>query len=87
MKPSEISSGFSQTPQRKLEFPVDDKAEPPISMEEAHAAGSALCPRHGGLIGQRGDKEGMVFLCTDCWMYWRYSKQPSRFLKPLNYRS
>ena len=80
MKPSEIGSGPSGLPQRKLNFPVDDKAEPPISIEEAIAAGGALCPRHGGLIGQRGDKEGMVFLCTDCGKYWRYVKAayPSR---------
>ena len=71
MKPSEIGRGSSELPQRKLNFPVDDKAEPPISIEEAFGANGALCPRHGGLIGQRGDKEGTVFLCTDCEKYWR----------------
>ena len=83
MRPSELKRGALQlgesgTP--KLKFPVDEKAEPPISAEEALAADGATCPRHGGLIGQRGDKEGMVFLCTDCRMYWRYlrNRGPSR---------
>jgi hypothetical protein len=39
--------------------------------------GGALCPRHGGLIGQRGDKEGMLFLCTTCGKYRRYAKNNS----------
>jgi hypothetical protein len=85
VKPSEVGNGARELPQRKLSFPVDEKAEPPISIEEALAAGSALCIRHGGLIGQRGEKEGMVFLCTDCRMYWRYAKRPSEFLRPLSY--
>jgi hypothetical protein len=55
----------------------DAKADPPISIEEALAATGALCPRHGGLIGQRGDEEGMVFLCTACGKYWRYAKNNS----------
>jgi hypothetical protein len=59
---------------------VDDRAEPPTSIKEALAASGALCPRHGGLIGQRGDKVGMVFLCTTCGKHWRYAKNnsPSR---------
>lgn len=83
VKPSELKSGAggsAPTPQRVPKFPIDDNAEPPISLEEALAAGGANCPRHGGLIGQRGDHEGMVFLCLRCRMYWRYAKSdgPSR---------
>ena len=85
MKPSEIGSGSSGLPQRKLNFPVDERADPPISIEEALAAGSALCPRHGGLIGQRGDKEGMVFLCTECGKYWRYVKAAHHSRRKLRY--
>jgi hypothetical protein len=87
MKPSEIGGRSSELPQRQLNFPVDDKAEPPISVEEALAAGGALCPRHGGLIGQRGDKEGMVFLCTECGKYWRYLKAAYPFRRKLRYDS
>ena len=74
MRPSELKRCIPAPPVRKLNFPVDEDADPPISTEEALAAGSALCIRHGGLIGQRGDKEGMVFLCTECGKYWRYWK-------------
>jgi hypothetical protein len=35
VKPSEIGGRSSE--QRKLDFPVDDKADPPISIEEALA--------------------------------------------------
>jgi hypothetical protein len=32
---SEIGGRSIEMPQRKLNFPVDDKAEPPISIEES----------------------------------------------------
>jgi hypothetical protein len=88
MRPSELkaSTGQTEAPTRKLKFPVDDKAEPPISIEEALGAGGALCPRHGGLIGQRGDREGMVFLCTACGKYWRYAKNAGPSRRRLQYR-
>ena len=38
MKPSEIGSSLVELPRRQLNFPVDDKAEPPISIEEALGA-------------------------------------------------
>jgi hypothetical protein len=87
MRPSEIKSSAGQAPVaiRRLKFPVDEKADPPISIEEALAAGAANCPRHGGIIGQRGDKPGMVFLCTGCGMYWRYSKTQGPSRRPLSY--
>jgi hypothetical protein len=85
MKPSELkaSTGQYAPPSRKLKFPVDEKAEPPITAEEALAASGGLCPCHpGSLMGQRGDKEGMVYLCLhrSCKMYRRYEKGrgPSR---------
>ena len=76
MKPSDLLSigPRESVPAQKLKWPVDKAADPPISAEEALAAGTALCRRHGGLIGQRGDKEGMVYLCTDCSKYWRYQR-------------
>jgi hypothetical protein len=59
------------------------KADPPISFEEALAAGAANCLRHGGLIGQRGDRPGTVFLCTACGMYWRYKKIDQASWRPM----
>jgi hypothetical protein len=87
MKPSELkaSTGQYAPPSRKLKFPVDEKAEPPISIDEALAANGANCVRHGGLIGQRGEKGGMVFLCLPCKKYWRYVKAAWPSKRPLNY--
>jgi hypothetical protein len=85
VKPSDIGSDSGELPQRKLNFPVDERADPPISIEDALAAGGALCTRHGGLIGQRGDKEGMVFLCTACGKYWRYVKAAHHSRQKLRY--
>ncbi len=87
MRPSQLKSatGQSAVPVRKLKFLVDDKADPPISIEEALAAGAANCPRHSGLIGQRGDREGAVYLCLGCGKYWRYSKSQGPSRRPMAY--
>ncbi len=79
MKLRELLPDQGEPPRRKLKFPVDDNADPPITYEEALAATSATCPAHGGLIGQRGEKVGMVYLCLhrQCRMYRRYTKHPS----------
>jgi hypothetical protein len=86
MKPTDLkaSKGQKEAPKQKLKYPVDPKAEPPITVEEARAAPAAICPAHGGyyggLHGQRGEKAGMVYLCLhpSCKMYRRYSKTPTR---------
>jgi hypothetical protein len=88
VKPSDLKSTARRTlpaPERALKFPVDPKADPPISIEEALTAGGANCPHHRGLVGQRGDKPGMVFLCLGCGMYWRYSKTATLSRRPLSY--
>ena len=78
MKPTDLkaSKGRKEAPKQKLKFPVDPKAEPPITIEEALAATAANCRWHGGLIGQRGDTVGAVYLCASCKRYWRYTKTP-----------
>lgn len=88
MKPSELKAANglkdgSAESKRKLKFPVDDKADPAITVEEAQAATAANCPRHGGLIGQRGEPEGTVYLCLSCKMYKRYSKTEGPSRRPL----
>jgi hypothetical protein len=77
MRPSELkaSLGESVSPERKLKWPIDPQADPPITYEEALVATTALCPSHlGSLIGQRGERVGLVHLCTYCRMYKRYTK-------------
>ena len=72
---------------KKLKFPVDESADPPISVEEAMAAGAGTCSRHGGLVGAgRGDRDGMGFLCTACGKYRRFRKCDSVPRKPIRYR-
>jgi hypothetical protein len=90
MKPSEIKPGLEAfgTTARKPKFPVDEKADPPITMEEALAANAGLCPWHpGSLMGQRGDREGIVYLClhSSCMMYRRYEKHRGPSRAPLAY--
>jgi hypothetical protein len=87
VKPSEVSIGPGETLNRKLKFQVDDKAEPPITIEEALAATAANCRWHGGLIGQRGDQEGAVYICTACQKYWRFTKSDHPFWQRLRYPS
>jgi hypothetical protein len=85
MRPSELKASFGESvsSERKLKWPIDPQAEPPITYEEALVATSALCAWHpGSLIGQRGEKPGMVHLCThrSCRMYKRFDPRrgPSR---------
>ena len=90
MKPSEIKPGLEAlgTPARKLKWPIDPKADPPITIEEAMVANAGLCPWHpGSLMGQRGDKKGMVYLCLhrSCGMYRRYEKPRWRSRATLTY--
>ena len=92
MRPSEFKEklGPTEAPARILKFPVDPQADPPITAEEALASNGGLCPWHpGSLIGQRGDKEGMVYLCThpSCKMYRRYAKHSAPSRRNLRYPS
>jgi hypothetical protein len=59
-------------------------ADPPISDEEASNAKVALCPRHGGMVGQRRERFGMVFYCNTGRQYFRYSKKGVR--RPIKYK-
>jgi hypothetical protein len=78
MKPSDFAIGATSRPAPQLKFPCDPKADPPISIQEAIAATSAICPAHGGIFGQRGEKQGDVYLCLhpSCRMYRRYVGRP-----------
>ena len=63
-------------------------AEPPISEEEICAVDlgrdTCICRWHGGQYTHLST-EGAVLYCPIGKMLWRYSKQPSDFLKPLRY--
>jgi hypothetical protein len=71
-----------------LPHPASTLAEPQITAEEARAATETICRWHEGLIASSptsSDTEGKVFFCPIGRMYWRYTKQLSWFLRPLNY--
>jgi len=90
MRPSEFKAklGPTEAPVRTLKFPVDPQADPPITAEEALTANGGLCPWHpGSLMGQRGDKEGMVYLCLhrSCRQYKRYEKHRGSSRQQLAY--
>jgi hypothetical protein len=88
MRPSELRrSGESNVEQKQKLLPVSSLADPPVSQEEARAAGVAICRWHNGLVKDWpfGVKDGTVFLCPKGKQYWRFSKKGSNYLKPLSY--
>jgi hypothetical protein len=80
MKPSEIRGRrISKTPDPETaDRARSSLADPPISDDEARDAQPALCPRHGGIVGQRGEHFGMVFWCPTGEQCFRYERRPSR---------
>lgn len=87
MKLSELKS----TPREdwNLPYPRSERADPPISLEEARSAATTNCPRHRGLIAQertQADTEGRVYFCGVGRQYWRYASKSGGKLAPLNYR-
>jgi len=79
-----------ETLEDRLPFPRSEIADPPIAMDEARAADTAICRRHNGRIKTdptQGDVEGRVYFCPIGRQYWRYSKQGGGFLNlpPLRY--
>ena len=87
MKPSEIRGWrISKAPDPETDGRARSSlAEPPISDDEASNAEPALCPRHGGIVGQRGEHFGMVFWCPEGRQCFRYSKKRTFLSRPLKY--
>jgi hypothetical protein len=89
MKLSELetelpSEGTRWTPP----YPASSLADPPITLAEALAVDLAqdttLCRLHRGQLTHLNE-DGRVYFCPIGRMFWRHSKRPSEFLKPLNY--
>jgi hypothetical protein len=87
MKPSQISRRrVNKAPDPETaDRERSSLADPPISDEEARNARVALCPRHGGIVGQRGEHFGDVFWCPTGEECFRYTKKRLYGLRPLNY--
>jgi len=90
MKLSDLVTGTAQAEESRwtLPFPASSLAEPPINPAEAMAVDlgcdTTLCLRHPREYTYL-NTDGKVYFCPVGRMYWRYSKQPSEFLRPLRY--
>ena len=91
MKLSDLTAGTVQPKESKwtLPYPASSLAEPSITLVEALAVDPAhdttVCRWHKGQLTHL-NADGMVYFCPIGRMYWRYSKQPNDFLRPLRYR-
>lgn len=89
MKLSELKNAPTATDEWTLPHPRSDLADPPVTLEEARTAGTAVCRAHRGTIAHfpgANDTEGKVFFCPVGGIYWRYSKQQAGMYAPLEYR-
>ena len=94
MKPSELKgvkvsrSGAPSEPDEPLPYRRSELAAPLITPQEARAASISICRHHNGRIASlptQDDHEGRVYFCPIGAMYWRYSKRPNDFWRPLDY--
>jgi hypothetical protein len=91
MKLSDLVAGAAPAEEKwTLPYPASSLADPPITLAEARAVDigcdTTICRLHGGHYTHL-NVDGHVYFCPTGRMYWRYSKQPSEFLRPLAYRS
>lgn len=85
MKPSELKSAKTRKIERDGEpVRISQRADPPITQDEANKAGTSICRWHNGLVEVTGDKDGAVFYCPIGKMYWRYRK-PGKKDRPIKY--
>ena len=90
MKLSELNAGSppSESAEECLQYPRSELADPPITAAEARAVDlgrdTTLCRWHKGQF-TRLNVDGKVYFCPLGRQYWRYTKQPSGFMKPLPY--
>jgi len=91
MKLSDLATGTAQAEESRwtLPYPASSLADPPITLAEALAVDlkcdTTVCRRHRGEYTYL-NMDGKVYFCPIGRMYWRYSKMPSEFLRPLRYR-
>jgi hypothetical protein len=90
MKLSDLAAGTAQAEESKwtLPYPASSLAEPTITLAEALAVDlgrdTTVCRWHNG-SHMHLSVDGKVYFCARGRMYFRYTKQPSEFLRPLQY--
>lgn len=72
--------------EKSLPYPCSEFADPPITLAEARAIDlgrdTAICRYHGGQFTHLC-VDGNVYFCAIGKQCWRYTRQPSDFLRPL----
>ena len=90
MKLSDLTGGTAQAEESRwtLPYPASSLADPPITLAEALAVDldrdTTVCRWHNGTHTHLS-VEGKVYWCARGRMYFRHTKQPSAFLRPLRY--
>ena len=90
MKFSELNAGTAQAEELRwtLPYPASSLADPPITLSEALAVDlgrdTTICRWHRGQYTHL-NADGNVYFCPIGRMYWRHTKRPSEFLRPLPY--
>jgi len=88
MKLSDLAIDQSEESRWTLPHPASSLADPPITLAEALAVDlgrdTTICRWHRGKYTHL-NVDGRVYFCPSGRMYWRYTKQPSEFLRPLRY--
>jgi hypothetical protein len=90
MKLSELEAQSSNEPREwTLPYPASSLADPPVTPAEALAVDvsqeTTLCRLHRGQLIHLNE-DGKVYFCPVGRRFWRYTKRPSEFLRPLLYR-
>jgi hypothetical protein len=89
MKPSDLIAEGAQPEESKWPHPVSSLADPPVTLAEALAVDlgrdTTICRWHRGQLTHL-NVEGKVYFCATGRMYFRHTKLPSEFLRPLQYR-
>jgi hypothetical protein len=91
MKLSELNAGRapSESVEESLPYSRSELADPAITIAEARAVDlgrdTAVCRWHKGDFTHL-NADGKVYFCPVGRQYWRYTKQLSAFLRPLQHR-
>lgn len=80
-----VADATTQQPEAaRLPHPASSLAAPPITPEEARAAETAICPRHGSQYGHL-NVEGRAYFCPIGRQLWRHSQHRSGMYAPLRF--
>jgi hypothetical protein len=85
MKLSDLMTDSGAAEQAKLPHAASSLADPPVTMDEARAAETAICRWHGSQYGHL-NVEGRVYLCPIGGQLWRHNGSQSGMHAPLRFK-